>query len=54
MLAPILNAFIEKADEKQMRNMTLAFFLFQTIFGWIGKSSEFYYGLTTTSLIGGT
>lgn len=52
MLAPILNAFIEKADEKQMRNMTLAFFLFQTVFGWIGKSSEFYYGLTTTSLIG--
>lgn len=32
--------------------MTLAFFVFQTIFGWIGKSSEFYYGLTSTSLIG--
>lgn len=52
MFAPILNAFIDNADEKQLRNVTLAFFLFQTIFGWIFKIQEFYYGLTTTSLIG--
>lgn len=52
MLAPILNAFIDSADEKRLMYMTLAFFVFQTIFGWIGKSSEFYYGLTSTSLIG--
>ena len=52
MLSPILNAFIESASEKKMLYMTFAFFLFQTIFGWILKHEEFYYGLTTTSLIG--
>lgn len=52
MFAPILNAFIDKASEKQMMWMTLAFFVFQTMFGWILKSGEFYYGLTSTSLIG--
>lgn len=52
MFAPVLNAFIEKADEKKMMWMTLAFFAFQTVFGWILKRDEFYYGLTFTSLIG--
>lgn len=52
MFAPILNAFIDKADEKQMMWMTLAFFAFQTVFGWMLKNGEFYYGLTSTSLIG--
>ena len=52
MFAPILNAFIEKAGEKRMMWMTLAFFAFQTIFGWILKHGEFYFGLTFTSLIG--
>lgn len=52
MFAPILNAYIDNSTEKQLRNITLAFFLFQTIFGWIFKEPEFYYGLTTTSLIG--
>lgn len=52
MFAPVLNAFIEKVDEKQMMWMTFAFFAFQTVFGWILKQGEFYYGLTFTSLIG--
>lgn len=52
MFAPVLNAFIEKVDEKQMMWMTLAFFAFQTVFGWMLKQGEFYYGLTFTSLIG--
>lgn len=51
MMAPILNAFIEKVDEKQMMGMTFAFFTFQTVFGWILKQNDFYYGLTMTSLI---
>ena len=52
MFAPVLNAFIEKSNERQMMWMTLAFFAFQTMFGWILKLNEFYYGLTFTSLIG--
>ena len=52
MFAPVLNAFIEKANERQMMWMTVAFFAFQTVFGWILKQNEFYYGLTFTSLIG--
>lgn len=52
MFAPVLNAFIEKVNEKQIMWMTLAFFAFQTVFGWMLKQKEFYYGLTFTSLIG--
>lgn len=33
IFAPILNAFIDNSSKKQLRNITLAFFLFQTIFG---------------------
>lgn len=52
MFAPVLNAFIEKANERQMMWMTLVFFAFQTVFGWVLKQNEFYYGLTFISLIG--
>lgn len=52
MLAPLLNAYIEKATERQMMWMTAAFFAYQTVFGWMLKHGEFYFGLTATSLVG--
>lgn len=52
MFAPLLNAFIDKATKRQMMWMVLAFFAYQTVFGWIFKHGEFYFGLTSTSLMG--
>lgn len=53
MLAPILNAYIEKVDAKQLGWMVLAFYAFQTLFGWIFKNCiEFSQGLTFVSFMG--
>lgn len=53
MLAPILNAFIEKAGVKQLGSMVLTFYVFQTLFGWIFKNCiEFSQGLTFVSFMG--
>lgn len=35
ILAPILNAFVEHADERQFRWLLVAFFVFQSIYGWL-------------------
>lgn len=34
-LAPFLNTFIEKSNEKELRRMLIAFYTFQTIYGWL-------------------
>lgn len=52
MLAPIINAYVEKSTEKELLWMVLAFFCFQTFYGWIIKIDELRDGLTTTSLLG--
>ena len=53
MLAPIMNAYIENVDAKQLGWMVLAFYAFQTIFGWIFKNCiEFSQGLTFVSFMG--
>lgn len=53
MLAPILNAYIEKVEVRQLGWMVLAFYAFQTIFGWIFKNCiEFSQGLTFVSFMG--
>lgn len=52
MLAPIINAFVEKSSAKELLWMVLAFFCFQTFYGWIMKLSEFREGMATTSFLG--
>lgn len=53
MLAPILNAYIEKVEVRQLGWMVLAFYTFQTLFGWIFKNCiEFSQGLTFVSFMG--
>ena len=53
MLAPVLNAYIEKVDAKQLGWMVLAFYAFQTAFGWVFKNCiEFSQGLTFVSFMG--
>ena len=53
MLAPVLNAYIDKVEVRQLERMVLAFYTFQTIFGWIFKNCiEFSQGLTFVSFMG--
>ncbi len=46
ILSPVLNAFVEKADKRQFQIVILAFFLFQSIWGWLNYAEEFKYGLS--------
>ena len=53
MLAPIMNAYREKVETRQLGWMVLAFYSFQTLFGWIFKNCiEFSQGLTFVSFMG--
>lgn len=53
ILAPILNSFVELTSEKDLRRTLIAFYVFQTIYGW-GTSSVYFFvnGYSTTSFIG--
>lgn len=42
IISPILNAFVDKASEKQHRNVLIAFFLFQSTYGWFGGAERFF------------
>ena len=54
LFAPVLNAFIEKADQRQLGGTVLAFFVFQTLYGWLLGSewTIFKDGYSTLSFIG--
>jgi len=42
IIAPILNNYCKTADEKTQRYVMLAFFLFETIYGWVMGGSRFF------------
>lgn len=42
IIAPVMNAFVDQASERQLRNVIIAFFLFQSTFGWIGGARRFF------------
>ena len=54
ILAPVLNAFIEKVSQKDFRNALIAFFTFEFIYGWIfsGSTQHIQRGYSTISFIG--
>lgn len=54
LLAPVLNAYIEKADRRQLGYTVLFFYLFQTLYGWLVGSewTIFKDGYSTLSFIG--
>lgn len=52
IISPILNAFVEKADKKTFRNVLIAFFIFQTIWGWTNAAKFVAGGYSTFSFIG--
>ncbi len=53
ILAPLLNAFVSSATEKQLRVLLISFFTFQTIYSWLSDASVFFeHGYSTISFIG--
>ena len=53
ILSPVLNMYAEKASRVQFRNTLIAFFSFQTLYGWISSgASWFELGYSTISFVG--
>ena len=54
LFAPVLNAFIETASRHKLGAVTLAFFVFQSLYGWIlgNEWTMFKDGYSTFSFIG--
>ena len=54
ILSPVLNAFVEKVPRKEFKNVLIAFFTFEFIYGWLfsGSTQHIQSGLSTISFIG--
>ena len=53
ILAPVLNMYVEKASKEQLRNTLIAFYTFQSIYGWYTSgASWFELGYSTISFLG--
>lgn len=52
LISPVLNAFVEKATKNQFFIILASFYLFQTIYGWIGNVSWFHNGYSGISFLG--
>ncbi|MBQ0114709.1 MAG: acyltransferase [Bacteroidales bacterium] len=53
ILAPVLNAFVEKATKQQFKVLLIAFFTFQCIYGWLFEATRWIVsGYSLTSFIG--
>lgn len=52
LLAPLINAFLEKATQRQVEMFLLAYFVFQFLFGWVSpNAANFGGGYSTMSFI---
>jgi len=52
IIAPVLNLFVEKTGKKQLGSTLILFYVFQTIYGFIGNTSFIAHGYSTFSFIG--
>ncbi|MBQ9312252.1 MAG: acyltransferase [Bacteroidales bacterium] len=54
ILSPVLNAFVKHSNERQLRLVLIAFYIFQTIYGWyfVDATKFFAQGYSTLSFIG--
>lgn len=53
LFSSIINVFIENVDRKTFKSIILAFFTFQTIYGWVYSTCAFFNdGYSAISLIG--
>lgn len=51
--SPIMNLYVEKTSEKQLRILIINFYIFQTIYGWLTHSAVFFNdGYSTLSFMG--
>lgn len=53
IIAPVINSFTEHCSQKQLLNMLIIFYIFQTLFGWISNATYFISaGYSAFSFIG--
>ena len=53
LMAPVLNAFISHCEERELGRMLLAFYFFQTLFGWFTQEAvEINAGMSMVSFMG--
>lgn len=52
ILSPVLNIFLEKSSRRTLEIFLIAFFVFQTIYGWSGAAKFVEQGYSTYSFIG--
>lgn len=52
IFSPMLNALVEKASQKELRNTLLSYFILQAIFGWIFDGNGFESGYSVISFMG--
>lgn len=53
ILSPVLNAYVEKASQRQFAWLLVAFFAFQSIFGWLWEATTWFKaGYSLTSFMG--
>ena len=54
LVAPLLNAFVEKASKKQLETFLICFYAFQTILGWFSYGAVYivYNGFSVFSFMG--
>lgn len=53
ILAPILNEYAETAERRSFRNLIIAFYILQSIYGWATNAASFFqYGFSTVSFFG--
>lgn len=52
LVSPMLNLFAEKSSEKTLRIFIILFFIYETVWGWIGVNNSVDRGYTAFSLMG--
>lgn len=53
LLSPVLNAFVQKSSEKELRWFLVCFYSFELIYSWFARSATFFMnGYSTLSFIG--
>ncbi len=52
VIAPVLNSFIEKSTRRELGLFILAFYLFSTLWGYVGHAADFNRGMSVISLMG--
>lgn len=52
LMSPILNAFVESANKRQLQITILSYYIFQFVYGWFDRSPYFDHGCSPLVFIG--